>query len=1184
MLLAQRLFGYAIRPALLLFLCVVLFGQSERGTIEGTVRDSSGAIVIGARILVTNTATNSTLTITSNQTGEFSALSLPAGQYNVRAEKEGFRPSLLTGITLNAATNVRADMTLEVGASTQIVEVKAAAVQLQTEDAKTSVTVNNKMVDELPLVVSGALRSPFDLASLTPEAKNLGGDNGFMLGGGQAASYGTSLDGISTNTTRALSMSWVSSNAPSLEAITEFTVDTNGFKAEYGHSGGGIMTFSSKSGTNALHGTAYDFLRNNDLDANNWFQNRAGKPIPIYKQNDFGFSAGGPVFIPKVYHGKNKTFWFFAYEGFRNRQGATGSTFTVPTAEMYNGDFSKWVDATGKQIPIYNPNTQVISSNGTVTRQQFAGNIIPKSLFDPFSVQALGVFASGKGGQIVPNNGAAPGTAAYVNNNYLVSNGSQVSPVNKWSVKGDHVFSEKDRISGYYGYNRQSMEPGADGPATLPGLYTNYNDLRQFSDVVRFSWDHTFSPTKLNHFYAGGNNWRQLHDPPQATVVSGVNWKDKICLGNVPDCSQNLVNLFTSNNQYSMWGGNANNGSENTIYAYNDDFTWIKGNHTFKFGGMYQLSHYNGLGRQCISGCASFSYVETGRGNDTNFATSGGNSFASFLLGQADGGQIDTVRFIGQQWPYFAGYFQDDWRYSRKLVFNLGLRWETTLPPTGLDDKWSDFSPTTINPRDGIPGALIFAGSGPGRVGTRSLADSYFKDFGPHLGFAYNYNEKTVIRGSYALAYAAITTVSGSSHQRGFTQTYSPPGGTGTSPSFILSQGFPSYPIPPFIDPSFSNKDNMPWFQGQEATKAPSTNNFNLSVQRQLDSSSLVEVSYSGVMGAHLQSQLLGYNQVPTAYYAKLGTAVLNSLIGSAAANAAGIGAPYPNFVNEWGGSATVKQALRPFPQYQAIDTYSGGGDHSGHSTYHAGIIRYQKQAAGGLSFQTSYVFSKILTDSDTYWGSGQAADQYNRRLEKSIGQFDITHNFKAALIYELPFGKGKRFMTSGVPAYLLGGWRISSIHYYSSGQPIALGTSYSIPLFAGRNVPYVTSYDGWRATTKGGSFDPSVDNFFVPYGTGPFPTQGTGTALNSIGNVTRYNPKVRQFPNLNENISLAKSFPIWESMRIEFRAEAFNVLNRVRFGTGSTTLQDQNFGHLTSAGDLLNSPRSMQMALKLYF
>src|SRR5258708_5668313 len=265
----------------------LLLSQSERGTIQGTVKDSSGAVIVGARVHVTSTETGVAIPFSSNKAGDYVAPSLQVGIYNVRVEKEGFRPAALNGITVNAATNVRGDITLEVGTTQSVVEVQASALQLATENAKTSVAVTNKLVDELPLVVSGTLRSPFDLASLTPESKNLGGDNGFMLGGGQAASYGTNLDGVSANTTRALQKSWVSTNAPSLEAITEFTVDTNGFKAEFGHAGGGVMNFVSKSGTNDYHGSAYEFLRNNAFDANNFFTNRPGIAIPGYKTHEF---------------------------------------------------------------------------------------------------------------------------------------------------------------------------------------------------------------------------------------------------------------------------------------------------------------------------------------------------------------------------------------------------------------------------------------------------------------------------------------------------------------------------------------------------------------------------------------------------------------------------------------------------------------------------------------------------------------------------------------------------------------------------------------------------------------------------------------------------------------------------------------------------------------------------------
>jgi hypothetical protein len=356
-------------------------------------------------------------------------------------------------------------------------------------------------------------------------------------------------------------------------------------------------------------------------------------------------------------------------------------------------------------------------------------------------------------------------------------------------------------------------------------------------------------------------------------------------------------------------------------------------------------------------------------------------------------------------------------------------------------------------------------------------------------------------------------------------------------------------------------------------------------------SNSLVaEIGYNGVVSSHLQSQLLQYNQLNSKYLTAFGTVaqsvqVLNSLVGSPLANQWGITAPFPSFNQLWGSRATVAQALKPFPQYSGIDTYAGQGDHSGHSTYHAAIFKLQKRMSAGLTFQTSYVFSKLLTDSDTAWGSGTAADFFNRGLEKSIGQFDVTHDFKFAGLYDLPFGKGRHWVTKGPAAWIIGNWRVASVNTYATGQPVSIGTSTSLPL-GGRVPAFVNSYSGWQPSSwTNGSFDPAADHFFVPYGTGPFPTQGSNTALYGIGNVTRYNPKVRLFRNLNENISVTRAFPITESKRLEFRAEAFNVFNRVRFGSGvSTQLQNTQFGVLTGSGSQINTPRQLQLALKLYF
>ena len=417
-----------------------LQAQSDFGNITGLVSDPSGGVLAAAEVTVTNVATNIKKTTNTTSGGEYNVPVTP-GTYQVQVTMPGFKRHVRENVVVTAATTVRLDATLEVGEVTESIEVSADAAQVQTENAKISTSVQNRLVDELPLVVGGALRSPFDLVRITSESRGTGSD--IALGGGQSRSWDATLDGVSVTTNRQADAVEIAYNAPSLEAITEFTVDTNGFKAEYGQAGGGVMTFVSKSGTNQIHGTAFNFLRNDALDAAEILYQFEQSKKAIYRQNDFGASVGGPIWIPKIYNGKNKSFFFFAYEGFRNRAGATDIIRSVPTPEMYQGDFSKWVDAQGRLIPIYDPATTRPNPNGTGSiRDPFPGNIIPQSRFSAFSKQVMAF-----GAKTTPNRpGLVPGTSNWVRNNFVSTSGTIEDPQTKWSVKIDHVFNDKHRI------------------------------------------------------------------------------------------------------------------------------------------------------------------------------------------------------------------------------------------------------------------------------------------------------------------------------------------------------------------------------------------------------------------------------------------------------------------------------------------------------------------------------------------------------------------------------------------------------------------------------------------------------------------------------------------------------------------------------------------------------------------
>jgi carboxypeptidase family protein len=1141
--------------------------QSERGNITGVVEDSTKAGVPGVSVKVINTATNATINLVTSEGGNYNAANLPPGTYRVEASIEGFQSSTVDGIRVTAGATARIDVKLNLGAMSESVSVVADNKQMQTNDAKVSTNISNELIDQLPLVVGGAMRSVFDLVSTIPEAKGTGGN--VVLGGGQGGAFGATLDGISVNTNRNANTVETAFLTPSVEAITEFSVETNGFKPEFGQAGGGGITFASKSGTNQFQGSIYNFLRNDALDSKSFFETKKG----VYRQNNFGASWGGPVKLPG-YNGTNRTFFFASYEGFVNRSGSNANQLSVPTAEMYNGDFSNWVDSQGRMIVIYDPATTRLNPNGSggFIRDPFPGNKIPVDRFSTLAKQYLAMAAKTP---FVPNNGGAPGTLAYVQNNYQSPGGTSQETTYKYSLKIDHSLSNAQRVAYLFNRSNNLSKPSAGGAVGLPIPFNSTQWSSNDADLHRVSWD-SISATMVNHFNFGVNTF--FNDGGSLNV--GGNWKNIVCIQNAVDCNINMSQIGFS--EYAGWGGSANNGTFQPRWSIKDDITFVRKKHTFKAGMTFDRQQANGFGQQSIAGQAGFSFLQTGVPGGTSLANAGGNSFASFLLGVANSGSTETIRRVRQIYPYWSFYGQDDWNIGSKLVVNYGLRYEFTSPPREGSDQYTDMSPTTPNPKvNGYPGALIFAGEGPGRTGSRTLIPSYKGAISPRASMAFTPNDKTVLRAGAGRSFGRVTVLGGSSHYNGHIGNYSfASPDAGISPAFLLDQGLPAYPLPPNLDPAFDNNANTDWWNGKEATRPAVYDSWTFSVQRQLRPGMTVEVDYNGSYGSHLQSGLLNPNQVPFAVVdeliSRLGvvatTTLLNAQITSPAAVAAGIKVPYPAFTTSAQTSKTVAQALRPFPQYLNINVQNGGGDKMGKSHYHAGVLKFNQRFSGGVTIQSSYTYSHIMTNADSFSGSGRSLDAARPELEWSIGAFDIPHAIKVNTVFELPFGEGRRWLKSGIASQVVGGWRIAVIQSYSAGTPIGVSSNAVLNVFAAASRPNVTG-ESWRAPIAGKEFDPKVDKFLNP--------AAFVLPVGTIGNAPRTNGDVRRFWNKSENVSLAKTIKATSSLKMDVRVEAFNLFNRVIWGAPVTNFSSTTFGQITSQA---NSARQLQLGFKMYW
>jgi Carboxypeptidase regulatory-like domain len=1217
MLGSQNFCRYFILILLTFGLAVSASGQSDRGTIAGTILDSSGGAVQGANITATGTDTGAVYKTISNANGAYQIPNMQVGRYDINVSVAGFKASEQNGFVVQINTTSTLDITLQAGDVNETLTVTADVPTLQTESADIGTVVDKKQIMDLPLALGGqgVLRAPEAFVFLTPGTTGPGSNdssNGVFeakLGGGQNFGNEVILDGAST--ARADSGSAFDQTAPSVEALEEFKVTTSTATAEFGRTSGGVESFATRSGTNSYHGTAYDIFRNEALNANSWFNNLQGLHRNLDRKNDYGGALGGPVWIPKLYNGHDKTFFFFSWEQYRQTQGSSNKS-TVPTDAERTGDFSNLLTTTalgtnpcdGSTIfkgQIFDPaTTQTVG--GVQCRTAFPGNQVPIR-----SVVAQKILA------LIPeptDRSAQQGNFIFTTNNPILAT--------TMSFRIDQNLGAKHKV--FFSYSSRDNE-NINGSPSLPNPLDTTFFSSFFSHYVRVGWDYFFRPTLLNHLNVGLN---RVNSNSTATSVNGTNWDQAIGLSGANGPTFPPIGFNNDNQGLSGFGSpNADDDVVNSLVV-SDSISWTHGRHNVRFGIDWRAFQFSVVDRSHQSPSIGFDIAQTaaepGQGLNT------GDPFASFLLGAPASVSLAVrsrqPRFVSN---YYAGYVVDDFKVHRSLTLNLGLRYDIETPRHESADAQSVFDPRAPNPGaiapDGspLPGALIFAGTGPGRSGTRaSGAATYHKDFAPRIGFAYSpealfgHIRQTVIRGGYGIYYAPLTYGDfGQALTDGFTA--SPSFTAPFNPALLLDSGIPSFPPPPNLDPAQDNGGSGGGFGGVTFL-APSygrpgmVQNWDLEIQHQFTTDLILSVAYVGSHGTHLRSSLAQINNLNPKFFS-LGSA-LNSPIDSATAASLGINPPFQQFETLY-SPGNIAQALRPFPQYQSINT-DCCLENLGQSTYNALLAKLERRFHNGLNLLASYTYSKTLTDADSalpafvsFSGGGSVQNSYNLRNEKSLSYQDIPHTFVVSYVYELPLGKGKKFLDKGgVVDRALGGWQIGGVQRYQSGQPLAFGCATGIPAYDGcirfDRVPgqpllssTASSFDkGGVSLSKGvGCSENSDGTFSAPVGVVTYwncaafidPNAADLVAARgyTFGNMPRIIGSVRSRGYVNEDFSIIKRTRLFESNALVFKAELFNAFNRHVFTRPDTGVQSSTFG---ATFGTVNGPRNVQFTLRYDF
>ena len=1224
-----RLLLLILIAAMAVTLPTMLFGQAYFGTVSGTLTDSSGALLQGATVVLADQQKGYTFNTTSDADGRYLFRSIPPGTYSLSAESKGFQKGQSTKFKVDVNENATINLALNVATSAEKVEVSAQAETIQTEDAETGQVVNRRFINDLPLID----RNIESLTSLAPGVTEMDdqcpepclGTN-FVSNGSRGAQADILLDGASVTNSEPNGGITSTTYLPSPEAVEEFKVQQTNFSAEYGFSGASVVNVIGRSGSNKFHGSGYEFFRDDSLDANNWFSNRAGQSIPPLRRNNVGFTIGGPII-------KNKTFFFFDYD-YTRTTGLSTSTAGVPSDLMRAGDFGELCgiqggtfDSNGQcSVPagqIWDPYSGVFDSNaGGVLRSTFIPNNnlalyaspggptpnVAGNLIDPVAQKMMSYFPE-------PN---------FAGGDYLsnwVGSGASLSSNKQFDIRIDHRFTEKDLLAGKFSYQYNPAGTGLD-------CFKNFTDPCRggpgWNNAHAFALNetHTFSPTLLLNATLGftrgvwhidAYNPHGVNDPlgtlgfPSYLQANGFKGVPAIYIDQyTPAANPNI-----GTDPY----GNYRLGQDTGQLSVALDK--IHGQHEIKFGFDGRIHQINYIQTNAPVGFFSFN-TDASSQCPGDLATCGGDSMASFMMGQmtqgcaSNGcGSFEEIQFRPATTNYQYGFFaQDNWKVTPKLTLNLGLRYDVTLPRTDRFNHQDWFDPNATSPLNGgsltytdpitnqpttiaLKGGEVFASS---KQRTNYVTD--WHDIQPRFGFAYQFLPKMVVRGGYGIYYgqsrSGVTGVVpyGSAGFNQYTNVITLNPADHATPYVQMNNPFPNGLIQPagnslglLNDVGFGANGPL---RTPGANQTPYEQSWSFGIERELPSHVLVNAEYIGKKGTHLPFDVsvlrnhLGpwVESLPTTAADPnnpcqvLTVPCLNSLVNN----------PFQSLItnpNSTIGSSfsqiSYYQLLLPYPQFTDVETEP---QLIANSIYHGLQLTAEKKYSNGLQLLATFAWSKSIDDSSqadwnvSWLGSIDSLQDPNKPwLERSLSTFDIPYVLQFSYSYDLPFGRGRAFL-GNMPRWadlLIGGWKTSGIWRISDGRPLSFTLS-----DGGQPLP---TYNAQRpnivGTPKRSHGSDWVDNYFVDPNVLQYPDPFT------LGDAPRTVGSVRSPSHFTTNLSIGKQFQIREEMNFEFRVDARNAFNHPVFGTPDTAVGDDTFGTIqyTSVG-----PREMQLGFKFNF